>query len=354
MYQWDKIKPRSKQVDKAVTLHRKIAPELVGIIEDRFSILRQVQFSQPVGRRALAAALGMGERVVRAQVDFLKGAGLIDFTPLGMTVTAEGQAVLDDLGGYVRVLHGLSALEEELAERLGIRRVVIARGDADADPASLRELGRAAAGVLGEYLGDNMTVAVSGGSTMAWVAEAVSSPARDVTIVPARGGLGEKVEYQASTIASVMAGKMGGRYRLLHMPDGVNGEALEVLLAHDANLRAVDELIRRADVVLHGIGLAEAMAARREIGPALMSELRAKGAAGEALGHYATITGEIVHTTDCVGLRLDELPGVGRVIAVAGGHRKAAAIVAVTAAGSRDVLVTDEGAARAIREIIKG
>jgi central glycolytic genes regulator len=296
----------------------------------------------------------MGERVVRAQVDFLKGAGLIDFTPLGMTVTAEGQAVLDDLGGYVRVLHGLSSLEEELADRLGVRRVVIARGDADTDPASLRELGRAAAGVLGEYLGDNMTVAVSGGSTMAWVAEAVASQARDVTIVPARGGLGEKVELQANTIAAVMAGRLGGRYRLLHMPDGVGSEALDVLLAYDANLRALDEMIRHADVVLHGIGLAEVMAARRVIAPALMNELRAKGAAGEALGHYATLQGEIVHTTDNVGLRLEELSGVGRVIAVAGGHRKAAAIVAVTAAGSRDVLVTDEGAARAIQDIITG
>lgn len=340
-------------MEKIVALQRRIAPELVGLIEDRFNILRQIQFAQPVGRRALASALGMGERVVRAQVDFLKGAGLIDFTPLGMSVTGEGQAMLDELAGYVRVLHGFAVLEEELAALLGVRRVVITRGDADADPASLRELGRAAAGVLGEYLGDNMTVAVSGGSTMAWVAEAAAAAARNVTIVPARGGLGEKVEYQANTIAAVIAGKLGGRYRLLHIPDGMSGEALDVLLAHDANLRGVDELIRQADVVLHGIGLAEAMAARRVIAPALINELKARGAAGEALGQYATIGGEIVYTTDSIGLRLDDLAGVGKVIAVAGGRKKAAAIVAVTAAGSRDVLVTDEGAAQAIREIIK-
>ncbi len=340
-------------MEKIAALQRKIAPELVGLIEERFNILRQIQFAQPIGRRALASALGMGERVVRSQVEFLKGAGLIDFTPLGMSVTEEGQAMLDELDEYVRVLHGVAALEEELAALLGVRRVVITRGDADADPASLRELGRAAAGVLGEYLGDNMTVAVSGGSTMAWVAEAAGAAARNVTIVPARGGLGEKVEYQANTIAAVMAGKLGGRYRLLHIPDGVSGEALDVLLAHDVNLRGVDELIRQADVVLHGIGLAEAMAARRVIAPALISELKARGAAGEALGQYATIGGEIIYTTDSIGLRLDDLPGVGKVIAVAGGRKKAAAIVAVTAAGSRDVLVTDEGAARAIREIIK-
>ncbi len=341
-------------MDKIVALHRKIAPEMVAVIEDRFNILRQIKSAQPVGRRALAAALGMGERVVRAQVDFLKGAGFIDFTPLGMSVTDEGQVVLDDLAGYVRALQGLSTLEDELAAKLGVRRAVIVRGDVDADPASLRELGRAAAGVLGEYLGDNMTVAVSGGATMAWMAEAVAAAARDVTVVPARGGLGEKVELQANTIAAVMAGKLGGRYRMLHMPDGVNGEALDVLLAHDAKLRTVDAMIRQADVVLHGIGLAEVMAARRVIAPSLMNELRAKGAAGEALGHYATLDGEVIHTTDNIGLRLEELPAVGRVIAVAGGRKKAAAIVAVTAAGSRDVLVTDEGAALAIREILKG
>jgi central glycolytic genes regulator len=342
-------------VDKMVALHRKIAPEMVGLIEDRFTILRQIKSAQPVGRRALAAALGTGERVVRAQVDFLKGAGFIDFTPLGMSVTDEGQAVLDDLAEYVRAMQGLAALESELAARLGVRRAVIVRGDADADPAAQRELGRAAAGVLGEHLGDNMTVAVSGGATMAWVAEAVSAgAARDVTVVPARGGLGEKVELQANTIAAVMAGKLGGRYRMLHMPDGVSGEALDVLLAHDASLRTVDAMIREADVVLHGIGLAEVMATRRVIAPSLMNELRAKGAAGEALGHYATLAGEIIHTTDNIGLRLEELSAVGRVIAVAGGRKKAAAIVAVTAAGSRDVLVTDEGAALAIREILKG
>lgn len=339
-------------MEKAVELHRKIAPELIGVIEDRFAILRHVHFAQPVGRRALAAALGVGERVARAQVDFLKGAGLIDFTPLGMTVTAEGEAVLDDLAGYVRALHGLSALEADLAERLGVRRVLVVRGDADADPTALRELGRAAAGVLGELLGDNMTVAVSGGSAMARVAEAVAFAAPRTTVVPVRGGLGEKVEYQANTIAAGMATRLGGRYRLLHLPDGVGGETLGLLLAHDANVRAVSELIRRADILLHGIGRADAMASRRGLTPDVVAALEAKGAVGEALGHYATIDGTIVYSSATVGVPLDGLAGGRRVIAVAGGRTKAAAIIAVTAAGSGDVLVTDEAAARAIQEII--
>jgi central glycolytic genes regulator len=289
---------------------------------------------------------------VRAQVDFLKAAGLIDFSPLGMAVTAEGAAILTDLGEYVRALHGLATLEKELAERLGIRRVVIIRGDAGADAIVRRELGRAAAGVLGEHLGDNMTVAVSGGSTMAWVADAVAFARPETTVVPARGGLGEKVEYQANTIAAGIATKLGGRYRLLHVPDGVSEEALGVLLDHDANLRAVAQMIRRADLLLHGIGQAEAMAQRRGLSQAFIAQMRAAGMVGEALGHYCTLAGKVVSDTSSIGLKMDELTGLKHVIAVAGGREKAAAIVAVAAAGSRDVLVTDEAAARAIQDIL--
>lgn len=339
-------------MEKAVELHRKIAPELVEAVEDRYSILRHIHYAQPIGRRVLAADLGLAERGVRTHIDFLKTAGLIDFSPLGMAVTGEGEAVLEDLAEYVRSLHGLATLENELAKRLGIRKVVIIRGDVSADPIVRRELGRAAAGVLSEHLGDNMTIAVSGGSTMAWVAEAVAFTRPETTVLPARGGLGEKVEYQANTIAAVIATKLGGRYRLLHVPDGVSEEALDVLLAHDANLRALAQMIRQADLLLHGIGQAEAMARRRGLSPSFIEQMRAAGMVGEALGHYCTLAGKVINDTSSIGLKMDELTGLKHVIAVAGGREKAAAIIAVAAAGSRDVLVTDEAAARAIQDIL--
>ena len=74
-------------MDRVALLHRRIAPELISVIEERYNILRHIQYSQPIGRRALAGMLAIGERIIRAQVDFLKTAGLVDFTPLGMMVT---------------------------------------------------------------------------------------------------------------------------------------------------------------------------------------------------------------------------------------------------------------------------
>lgn len=339
-------------MEKIAELHRKVAPETVSVMEDRYNILRHIQVAQPVGRRSLATALDMSERVVRAQVDFLKSVGLIDFSPLGMTITGEGNTIISDMADYVRALHGLDVIEKELAKKLGFKRVVIIRGDSEQDSSVKRELGRAAASVLAQYVGDNMTIAVSGGSTMAEVAECIMISAPATTVVPARGGLGERVEYQANTIAAAMATKLGGRYRLLHIPDGVDEAALEVIIASDANVRSVAKMIKKADILLSGIGQAVAMAVRRGFEPLAVEELKKQGAVGETLGQYCTLKGEVVYSTSSVGLHLKDLVNVGHVIAVAGGREKAEAIVSVAAAGGQDVLITDEAAARAIRDII--
>lgn len=341
-----------KKVKKVVQLHRKIAPELIAVIEDRYNILRHVSHSQPIGRRALAQNLGAGERAVRVQVDFLKNAGFLEFSPLGMTITPDGEKLLRDSEEYISELHGLAMVETEIAGQLGVKQVIIIPGDSENDATVKRELGRAVVSILGQYLTENMVIAVSGGSTMAKVAEAVSLQAPTTTVVPARGGLGEQVEYQANIIAAVMAAKLGGTYRLLHIPDGMSEEALEVILASDANAGDVIEMIKHADILIHGIGRAHDMAVRRSCDAPIAEEIVKRGAVGEALGYYCMLDGKCVYVTTSVGLRLDDLASVGLVIAVAGGRKKAEAIVAVTSAGGQNVLVIDEAAARAIQAII--
>lgn len=66
-------------MDSIINLQKKIVPELTNLLVQRYQILRQVSHEHPIGRRALAARLGLSERVLRAQVDFLKGCGLLVF-----------------------------------------------------------------------------------------------------------------------------------------------------------------------------------------------------------------------------------------------------------------------------------
>ena len=194
-------------MDSIINLQKKIVPELTDLLVQRYQILRQVSHEFPIGRRALAARLGLSERVLRAQVDFLKKSGLLQFSSSGMTVTGEGEDILKELADYVRKLQDLSFLEKTLSDTLKIGRVVILPGDSDQEDVVKREIGRTAAHILSKLLSDGKKhiVAVSGGSTMAAMAANITGTQANTVVVPARGGLGDNVELQANTIATVLA-----------------------------------------------------------------------------------------------------------------------------------------------------
>ena len=334
-------------MDKLISLQQRIAPELTAAIERRYSILRQACFLGPIGRRSLAATLGMQERAVRNELDFLRRGELILATSQGMSITDEGRKIMGDLEDYVRKLRGLSQLEGQLASWLELERVVIVPGDSDQDESVKGELGRAAASYLEKILSPGLVCAVTGGTTMTDVATAFGSfhLQKEVLVVPARGGLGEEVEKQANTVAAAMAKGIGGSYRLLHVPDDLGERALESI-RHDPKIEELLAQIKAADLVVHGIGTAQEMAKRRGLSQEQTEFLQSRGAVGEAFGYYFNQKGKIVYTTSSIGLRYEDLASIDKVVAVGGGRSKAAAALAVLSNQYQHVLITDEGAAR--------
>lgn len=342
-------------MDNIINLQKKIVPELTDLLVLRYQILRQVSHEFPIGRRALAAKLGLSERVLRAQVDFLKKSGLMEFSSSGMSVTNEGADILRELADYVRKLQGISFLEKALSDILKIGRVVILPGDSDQEEIVKREIGRTAAHILSKLLSDGKRhiVAVSGGTTMAAMAANVSGSEPNTVVVPARGGLGDNIELQANTIATVLAQKLGASYRQLYIPDSVSEEILNSILREDVGIRAVVEIIKKADILVHGVGRADSMAKRRHLGSDIIAKLEAAGAVGEAFGQYCSADGHQVYMTNNAGLMLQDLQHIGTIIGIAGGKSKAAAILAVIRASRQDILVTDEAAAHEILRITK-
>ncbi|HOB21283.1 MAG: hypothetical protein GX766_06605 [Firmicutes bacterium] len=334
-------------MDKLISLQQRIAPEMTAAVERRYAILRQAFFLGPIGRRTLAATLGLQERAVRKELDFLRKQEMLLATSQGMTITPEGQKVMADLAEYVRRLRGLSQLERQLASWLDLERVIVVPGDSDQDESVKKELGRATASYLEKVLKGPMIMAVTGGTTMTDVAAAVSKLhlQRDVLVVPARGGLGEEVEKQANTVAAAMAKGIGGSYRLLHVPDDLGEKARESIL-HDPKIEELLDLIKAADLVVHGIGTAQEMAKRRGLSPEQSAVLQERGAVGEAFGYYFNQQGEIVYTTSSIGLSYEDLAKIKKVVAVGGGRSKAAAALAVLSNQYQHILITDEGAAR--------
>ena len=332
-----------------VELQQKLLPDLVEVLRQRYMLLRSLSHLQPIGRRALAQAVGSTERILRAEVDLLKASGVLHVTAAGMSLSADGQRVLDELEPLVGELFGLTELGERLQQLLGIDEVIVVQGNADHSPWVKQELGRVGARVLRQLVREGDIVAVTGGSSVASVVQHLSfAPVfRQVQFVPARGGLGGRVETQANTLASAMAGKTGGSYRLLHVPDRLHADALETL-RKEPQVREVLSLLQNAQIVLHGIGDALVMARRRNYTEAELASLEAAGAVSEAFGYYFNEAGEAVEHLPTIGLQLEDVKKARSVISIAGGESKAKAILSFSRQACQNVLVTDEGAALAM------
>lgn len=332
-------------------IQSRLLPDLTEVLKKRYTILHHVMLTGVIGRRTLAASLDMTERVLRTEVDFLKSQGLLETEASGMRVTEAGKQLLEDMMPIVNDLFGLSHLADQLRNRYNLTQVIVVPGDSDQSSYTKKELGRAGAYVLRKILSHNDIIAVAGGSTMAELAEFLtpSSSMKGCVFVPARGGLGETVELQANTIASAMAKKTGSHYRLLHVPDHLGEEAYQSLM-QETNIREIVDVIRRARIVVHGIGDAIVMARRRQTSEETLQDLKREGALAEAFGFYFNRNGSIVRHIPTVGLRIEDIERVEVVVGVAGGRSKGEAIASVLAFGHEDVLVTDEAAARVVLE----
>ncbi|MDX9873047.1 MAG: sugar-binding domain-containing protein [Clostridia bacterium] len=338
----------------SVRLLREFTPEIIDLLERRHNILRTIKNNQPLGRRALAEQLGLGERVVRGELDFLKNRQLITANSAGVSLTPACEALFPKLGLFVHELLGLHALEKELTAQTGLKGVHIVPGDTDADPAVFQELGKLTARFVRESVQDDWVIAVTGGTTMAEMARHLPAGAgkKNVLVVPARGGLGEDVEIQANTIAAETAHRLGASYRLLHVPDGLPEEMLDRLMK-ESKVQEVVTLSRHADILLHGIGIPAEIVRRRDLSWEKLFAGTAKQPAGEVFGNFFAADGSVVKTIPTVGPPLEELAKLDLVAAAAGGTGKAEAILAVLKHGFVDILFTDQGAAERIRDLLR-
>lgn len=336
------------RMNMLLDLQKKLLPDLVDVLGQRYRILRFIRLMQPIGRRTLASNLELSERILRSEVTFLKDQGLVEFASSGMTLTVEGNNLLVQLEDVMKKVFNTRTMEEELQSKLGIPEVHIVPGDSDEYSWVQKEMGRACVNVIKRKMFQkNNVLAVTGGTSIAAVAEMlVPDPnLKEALFVPARGGLGEQVENQANTICATMARKAMGSYRLLHVPDQLSKEAYASLIS-ETTVQQILQLIKSATMVIHGIGEARTMAARRNSSEEVLQNLVENKAVAEAFGYYFNGSGDIVYKVLTIGLQLEDLKNIPHVISVAGGTSKANAIQAYMKQCPSEVLVTDEGAAK--------
>ena len=255
------------------------------------------------------------------------------------------------------------ALQAELTSRFGLRvaRVLAA---ATTDPNRLlAQLGELAARYLATVLADGLSISVGWGTTLYEVVQSLR-PAyyRDIRVAQALGSLGSKLPaIDNHLIVRLLADRLGGTPHFLPAPMIVESELVRQSLLQDPQVRETLEIGRRSDIALTGIGVAQpdlaGMYRAGYIDEATLDGIRAAGAVGDILVGFFDQQGRLLDlpvTRRVIGLSLDDLAGIPLSIGIAGGTRKAAAILGALRAGLLHVLITDEETAREVIRLDDG
>lgn len=337
-----------------VDAQRKLVPEMMELMQQRYRVLNLVKMAGPIGRRPLGQMVGLSERETRTVMDLLREQNLIQIAKEGATITSEGVTVLLALGSAMEEWSGRVALAKKLTQFLGIRSVKVVAGNSDYDSSAKSSLGMESAEQFMSEIGDGKIIAVTGGSSVAAIPDHMekSDGLEDLLFIAARGGVGEDIGSQANVIAASFAEACGGKYNTFYYPESLSEETQEAFRKEPSVMNML-ALYERTDCVLHGIGDALTMAAMRNSSEEERQLLADKDAKGEAFGYYFDENGNVVYQIHTIGIQTDHLTRIPLIISVAGGKSKAEAILSYMAtAPKQTILVTDEGAANEMLKVL--
>lgn len=331
---------------------RRLLPEMNPLLQSRYRILQSVQLMQPIGRRTLAESLKMTEREIRKETDILREQGLLDSQKSGMVCTSDGELVIEQLRALVYEWSGLTQLGKALEQQLGLQHVLVVPGDYNDDETVLTLLGKEAAQQFLSTIANEQVVAVTGGKSVASLAQFLQpvDHQQNITFVAARGGIGHEMHMQANTLVATFAMQMDAQHRTLFLPEHLSEQAYQAMLT-EPMVTEIMAYYDRADCVIHGIGSAEEMAIRRNTSAEDLRILEEKGAVSEAFGYYFNAEGQIVHRIRTIGIQLEQVEKCKYIIAVAAGKQKVNAMLSYfKVAPKQTIFITDEAAAKAIAE----
>lgn len=324
-------------------------PELQDLFIKRYEILKFIRGNERAGRRTIAQGMNISERVVRDEVEKLKNQNFISVSSSGIGIEEKGNRFLNELSSFYREINSRRSLGIEIEKLLGVKKVFVVESGTHIE--TVENLGAQAASIFETIISEGDLIGVTGGETIYCVSESISSKVDrlDVTVIPARGSVGNQARFQANTIASRIANKLNAKLQLLPIPETVSKQAMEIFLS-DSEMREAYEMLKSLDVLLFGIGRADVMLARRGINEEKSSKVLNCGAVSEAFGNYFNLKGDRVYSQESVGISLDKFLSIPKIIGVAGGVEKAQAIISISTLRPDMVLVIDESAAH---EIIK-
>ena len=249
-------------------------------------------------------------------------------------------------------------LERALCQKYGLDEVIAVQVKNGQAVDFYHELGVAAADTLQRSLQNKEVIAITWGRTLKAVVNnlpAMTKP--EIRVVQALGGINSPdVEINGSELARKLAQIVGARPILLSSPGLVASREIRDALIKDPQISRVNDLAAKADIALVGVGAQnpESLARRYNIiSRDDFERLNARDVIGDIGLRYFNSQGEQVDDElhdRTIGLDLNQLRKVKRVIGVTGGPDKVESIRAALKGNLINVLITDDNTGKALLE----
>jgi len=254
------------------------------------------------------------------------------------------------------VIGAFPELERNLEDRFGLQEaVVIETTDFDDQFVVAREVGVGAADYLRRVVQSQDSIVISWGGSLLGLVNALSGGSRradldGIRVIQGLGGLGDpNKEVHAADLTRRLAQVFGGEAVLLPTPAVAGTRKARDTYIEDPFVSNVLEQAQSANLAVMGIGAPRLdsilMREGRIVTEQDMETLKNNGAVGDINLRFFDENGKLVQSNfdrRVIGLTLDEIKRIERVIGVAGGAAKVSAIRGALAGRLVDVLVTDQ------------
>jgi len=253
-------------------------------------------------------------------------------------------------------------LEGELERQYALEEVVITAADVQPTRGDLsflkQQIGAAAAQYLRRTVEDGDVLGVTWGTTLQAMMEALPPVSTTgVHVVQTLGGVGPpEAEAHAADLSRRLAQQLGGRLTGLPTPGIVDSVAARDVLLADRHAQAALELFPTINTAYVGIGALDTNPIFDEdaaVAGQIYETLANSDAVGDIALRFFDADGHAVHTPlddRLIGITLEQLNSVDRVVGVAGGPPKVGAIRGALRGHRVDVLITDHETARTLAD----
>ena len=252
-------------------------------------------------------------------------------------------------------------LEDELISSFKLKEAIVVSDEGITSEESIkRKVARAAALSLQRRVRENDTIAVSWGTTLSEVADALNVTYHlNIEIVPLLGGIDiTGKDIHSNEIARRISEAFGGKYFLLNAPVFVSNLRAKKTFEKEESIREVIDKAKSAYTAVVGIGTpkqSSTMIKRGYFSIEELAKLTDRVVIGDICTDFYDIQGKIHETSlhdKMIGLGLEELKKIPLVIGVASGEEKKEAILGALRGRYINTIVTNKKVAEYLVKMI--